>query len=210
MHPRTHYHTNKKGFTLSELLISLAVLGLISALTLPSIFNNVEQAKKKAALKEAITTLSQIVYQANAEGVQPADFATYFASKATLARWCPTSAENEGCTPQSLYGGLWYTTKLTNPGAIFPSGVGVAMATFSSYGMSFKLDYNGDAGPNITGIDQMDYWANLTQSTPQTITTISGTPVIARPGELVTATFICSTSVSSICRNKQLLDLMYQ
>lgn len=56
----------RRGFTLSELLISLAVLGLISALTLPTIVNNVNKARNDALFKESFTALSTAVM----EGVQ--------------------------------------------------------------------------------------------------------------------------------------------
>ncbi|MFM7390680.1 MAG: type II secretion system protein, partial [Vampirovibrionales bacterium] len=52
----------RRGFTLSELLISLAVLGLISALTLPSIFNSVSQSQHKAKMKETIQVLQDVMY----------------------------------------------------------------------------------------------------------------------------------------------------
>jgi prepilin-type N-terminal cleavage/methylation domain-containing protein len=60
-----------KGFTLSELLVSLVVLGLIAGLTVPSIVTSVDKAKQKAVVKEAVQTISQIV---NA-GVLNGDFA---------------------------------------------------------------------------------------------------------------------------------------
>jgi prepilin-type N-terminal cleavage/methylation domain-containing protein len=41
-------HLTKQGFTLSELLVSLSVLGLVAALTLPSIFNSVAKSKFNA------------------------------------------------------------------------------------------------------------------------------------------------------------------
>jgi prepilin-type N-terminal cleavage/methylation domain-containing protein len=40
------------GFTLSELLVSLAVLGLIAGLTVPSIVASVEKSKKEPSSKK--------------------------------------------------------------------------------------------------------------------------------------------------------------
>ena len=51
----------KLGFTLSELLVSLGVLGLIAGLTVPSIVASVDRSKNRAILKEDFQALSSIV-----------------------------------------------------------------------------------------------------------------------------------------------------
>ena len=48
----------KKGFTLSELLVSLAVLGLIAAFAIPKVLSSVGNASFVANAKEAISTIS--------------------------------------------------------------------------------------------------------------------------------------------------------
>jgi prepilin-type N-terminal cleavage/methylation domain-containing protein len=60
----------KLGFTLSELLVSLAVLGLIAGLTVPSIVVNIAKNREKLALREAY----QIVSSITAMGVLNGDF----------------------------------------------------------------------------------------------------------------------------------------
>jgi prepilin-type N-terminal cleavage/methylation domain-containing protein len=59
--PSTKHHKRFKGFTLSELLVSLGVLGLIAGLTVPSIINSIETTKNRANLKEALQVVSAIV-----------------------------------------------------------------------------------------------------------------------------------------------------
>ncbi len=61
----------QKGFTLSELLVSLAVLGLIAGLTVPSVIQATERGKQRGLLKESIQAISEIVQ----EGYLNADFA---------------------------------------------------------------------------------------------------------------------------------------
>ena len=51
----------KWGFTLSELLVSLAVLGLIAGLTVPSIVASVSKSKNKILQKETIQVLATII-----------------------------------------------------------------------------------------------------------------------------------------------------
>jgi len=48
----------KKGFTLSELLVSLAVLGLIAAFAVPKVLTSVGNSTLLANAKEAISTIS--------------------------------------------------------------------------------------------------------------------------------------------------------
>ena len=50
-----------KGFTLAEALIVLVILGIIAALTIPSILSNTEQHEYKSALKKAISALNQAI-----------------------------------------------------------------------------------------------------------------------------------------------------
>lgn len=51
----------KKAFTLAEALITLIIIGVIAALTIPAILINTEQHEYKSALKKALTTLNQII-----------------------------------------------------------------------------------------------------------------------------------------------------
>lgn len=50
----------KKGFTLTEVLITLAIVGTIAALTIPSLVTKVDNEEKIAALKKSVTELSQV------------------------------------------------------------------------------------------------------------------------------------------------------
>ena len=108
-----------KGFTLSELLVSLAVLGLIAGLTVPSIITSVQQAKKKAVFKEDFQALTSII----SAGVLNGDFenittwdvvnqngagsiTNYFTQKLNAVRQCLTTDYTSiGCTTNG--GGTW-------------------------------------------------------------------------------------------------------
>lgn len=49
------------GFTLAEALITLVIIGVIAALTIPAILVNTEQHEYKSALKKALSTLNQVI-----------------------------------------------------------------------------------------------------------------------------------------------------
>ena len=50
-----------KGFTLAEALVTLVIIGVIAALTIPAILVNTEQHEYKSALKKALSSLNQVI-----------------------------------------------------------------------------------------------------------------------------------------------------
>lgn len=50
----------KKGFTLAEVLITLGIIGVVAAITIPTLIGNVNGANHRSQLKKAISTLSQV------------------------------------------------------------------------------------------------------------------------------------------------------
>lgn len=55
--------SKKLGFTLSELLISLAILGLIAVFAIPKVVQALTEQQLKAAGKEAISTLYSVLFE---------------------------------------------------------------------------------------------------------------------------------------------------
>lgn len=51
----------KRGFTLAEALVTLVIIGVIAALTIPAILVNTEQHEYKSALKKALSSLNQVI-----------------------------------------------------------------------------------------------------------------------------------------------------
>ena len=112
-----------KGFTLSELLVSLGVLGLIAGLTVPSIVVSVDKSKNRSILKEAFQIVSTItnagVLNGDFDNITSWDFVTdngagsisnYISSKLNYSKQCLTSdVTSNGCTtgfPKVLNAGL--------------------------------------------------------------------------------------------------------
>ena len=49
------------GFTLAEVLITLGIIGVVAAMTMPSLMSSTQGAQYKAAYKKALSALSQAV-----------------------------------------------------------------------------------------------------------------------------------------------------
>lgn len=60
--------TNAHAFTLTELLIALAILGMIATFTIPKILNAQADSRNKAVAKEIIGMVSNAVYLAQTNG----------------------------------------------------------------------------------------------------------------------------------------------
>ena len=57
----------KKGFTLSEILITLGVIGVIAAMTLPSVVKNYQKKSVETRLKKSYSLLSQTIKRAEVD-----------------------------------------------------------------------------------------------------------------------------------------------
>lgn len=116
----------KKAFTLAEVLITLTIIGVVAALTIPTLMKSVEQQQYLTALKKAYTTANQAIIQMTADynctgdlsctGIFGSDRdATFntFVSYFKTSKVCGTSA-TEKCWADSFWdtydgsGTTWY------------------------------------------------------------------------------------------------------
>ena len=69
----------RKGFTLAEVLITLAIIGVVAALTIPSVISNSQQQEFKTGLRKAVSVLnSAITMNMALDGESPYDNANLF------------------------------------------------------------------------------------------------------------------------------------
>ena len=148
-----------RGFTLSEVLITLGIIGVVAAMTLPQIVHNYKKQEVEAKLKKFYTTMSQAVKLSELEN-GPA----YYWSKS------PRIDDGNGGNAGNREGVLAFyntylakylkkTTEIDNGGTtidiMFADGSKIKLS--SGYCLDINFDYNGQKAPNTHGVDMFDF-----------------------------------------------------
>ena len=155
-----------KAFTLVELLIVVAILGIMAAIVIPSFQGNVAQAKESASQTNLVTMRTQVeLYKIHHNSIPPGYDNGSAVDEATLALQFTATTSVAGASSSStiptspyLYGP--YLKKIpTNPYNNLSSIAYVALATeFSaaadgtSSGWLYKKE-TGEIAMNYTGTD---------------------------------------------------------
>ena len=173
-----HLKSIKKGFTLAEVLITLGVIGIVAALTLPSVIAKYKNIQYVSMLKKNYTEISQVLVQIEAENgpilellneISPNDFMKdYLYPKLNGAKFY----EKQGsffyaasmCGNSTWAGYYWRGAKpqLMTAGG-FPStpansvmlNNGTCFIIWNNNGLNhITMDINGpNRGPNTMGYD---------------------------------------------------------
>lgn len=147
------------GFSLAEVLITLAILGVIAAVTLPSLQANIEKQKAGPALMKAINTLEsansvalQMEEASTLEEIAPNDSNNYLG--AVLKSYARLSKVEYNPVSSPIKGGDFYSTK---DGIVMKNdnlaNDGVADERTSGFYYVVYLDINGTKAPNLYGRD---------------------------------------------------------
>ena len=62
-----HHYKNKKAFTLAEVLITLGIIGVVAAMTMPSVINSYQKKSTVVKLKKVYSSLQNAVEMSKAE-----------------------------------------------------------------------------------------------------------------------------------------------
>ena len=98
--------SNKKAFTLAEVLITLSILGVVAALTIPSLVNRQSEMAAIVKLKKAISTYESVaeVYMAEEEATNLSGLG---ANSCALLAERFKIVNGSGCTFTTADGVLW-------------------------------------------------------------------------------------------------------
>lgn len=168
---------DKTGFTLAETLITLGIIGIVAAMTIPTLMTKLKNDRESAILKEDYSILQQMMKMANEEGAMgnivlannmdemKEWFNTYFLPYIKTTSVC---YDEWGCWSKNVKksNGDKYTTTKTCGAAtisfVLYNGSYVCMDDFSGFRFGVKtkgqtigilVDVNGDKQPNILGED---------------------------------------------------------
>jgi prepilin-type N-terminal cleavage/methylation domain-containing protein len=154
---------NSKAFTLAEVLIALVVIGIISAITLPSTIANYQEKAKVAKIKKVYATLSNAMIKVKAAGGDM-DFELKDGDNDSIKQWFDTYLKPNLITTKICYykAGCWNSGSKYLNGQIAGSSIGIGGeiitvilndGTFLNFDVSF--------GTNSMGINSTDNIASL-------------------------------------------------
>jgi len=168
----------KYAFTLAEVLITLAIIGIVAAITIPSIVASHQKRELETQFAKTYRTLEQVISLAIAEHgdlstwewkdsytAQEKDvfIKKYFLPYFNTMKFCSAGRTKSECFPivHKYMSGLgWDNEDVSkqNPQVILADGTSINFALFGNYSahkrvMSFDVDLNGIKKPNELGKD---------------------------------------------------------
>ena len=165
----------KNAFTLAEVLLTLAIIGVVAALTIPAVITKVSKDQYVVGLKKAYNTLKAVEREAIQEhgpmenwdwsGTITETFGTYFRPHFDILKDCGADTD-DGCfaganewkaingtvRTDSLNGSTSYRI-ITSDGVAFrfwKNGTSISAPDRMGW---FLIDVNGKKGPNMLGRD---------------------------------------------------------
>lgn len=172
---------NKKAFTLAEVLITLVIVGIIAALTLPTLIIKNQKEETAIKLKKAYSTLANAAnlaisaegpmetweLGANSDPQAAEDFAdTYLIPYLSVAKNCGTQTTGECEINYKYLNDASYSTLDSSNTRLFLNDgtliYGYVLKDGSGERFVIRIDINGKKSPNMSGRDifAFNYWAN--------------------------------------------------
>lgn len=166
-HRAAFYLKKENGFTLAEMLITLAVIGIIAVLTLPQLITNYKKKETVVRLKKTYSLIQQILTASQADNGDiatwelPSDghdfFETYIKNYVKYTKEY-SSSELWDIAPRKFLNGNKYTgTTYVSSGkraAHFLINDGTLITlNYDTYMFWVGIDTNGLSNPNTIGID---------------------------------------------------------
>ena len=175
----------EKAFTLAEVLITLVIIGVIAALTIPTAINNTKEQELKTQFAKAFSTVSQAVYKTEmndfygyAKCYYPynletdvtqqyiyddcINFFNAFEKYLSVQKICKGNALSDGCVPKyKTYFSGWsgYSeNSINNVNYAYVLSNGQILIYFQQGTLPlFLIDINGMKGPNNYGYDLFSF-----------------------------------------------------
>lgn len=159
----------KKGFTLAEVLITLGIIGIVAAITIPILMNNIQDQQFKTAWKKQFSqfsnatnlvlndnggTIASLCINVDGTTNDYSCFRDLFIEQFKITKKCDR-ATSDGCVASPRWSEYHDVGNVPDNKPAFITTDG-ASYTFSGYTLSFLyvfVDVNGTAPPNTQGKD---------------------------------------------------------
>ncbi|OLA77448.1 MAG: hypothetical protein BHW55_04395 [Candidatus Melainabacteria bacterium 35_41] len=172
------------GFTLAEVLVTLGIIGVVSAMTVPSLMQNYQRQSYVTQLHKVYNELNQagmsFINSKNALNMKEAGFSgnegTFLSSNFKVVKDCGNKPDTCFADTYNSMGGKKIEHIITNTmskcvviasgaamclGSAVETGLGIDGKGTWSYGAArVYVDINGRQGPNILGRDFFDFVIN--------------------------------------------------
>ena len=157
-----HRKQKYKAFTLAEVLITLVIIGVIAAITVPTIIQNTEKQEFVTALKKSNSVLKQaFISIARNSGYPLGDYEFYndanfldeFGNVVNVVKKCNTQAE---CFSTKLYGGNTEYKNLNNTPANTYNTWSDGKSLITADGMMYTFVKLSSASASIHGLNERD------------------------------------------------------
>ncbi len=160
----------QKGFTLAEVLIALAVIGVIAAITIPNLMAAYRKQVIITKLKKVYSIFSDATNRSLMEngGIITSNYCTYvynlcledvhdlvMVPHVKFLKYCPANTSGDNCpfrNSPSLYGGMHPFTSST-AGYLLDDGTWIGIWNWDNVGTMIVIDVNGSLAPNKYGQD---------------------------------------------------------
>lgn len=163
-----------KAFTLAEILITMGIVGVIAALTVPDLVNDYQNKAMAVKIRKSVNDFENTIDQyVTAEGKQhfnrttaatSKDFDTFIKENFRVVRTC--DAKTAGCFASENYisidGQKSDEFRCTKKSYILADSSAICMKPIytgnSLFLVQVWIDVNGPAEPNIGGRDMFFFW----------------------------------------------------
>ena len=146
--------TSHSAFTLAELLIALAILGVIGAFTIPKVMVAQQSGQRNAILKETYSALTYMLSMSAPQGeITSATYIAYFQSHFNAVKVC-NNASTDGCWPGAATAP---DNTSTAHGFLLHNGAMITDVESAAPADIIWVDWNGTAGPNQNCVDQIPF-----------------------------------------------------
>lgn len=162
---------NKKfAFTLSEVLVTMGIIGVISALTVPTLVNNYQRKAQALQFRKTVTDIGNAVDMLiTEEGKSKFSATTYYNNldgfvrdKLKTIKTCSKDETNK-CFANENYntinGAAGSAFTCEGNAYVLASSAAICM-TKSGTSVKVNIDVNGQDGPNIGGRDMFIFMIN--------------------------------------------------